>query len=139
MGEIADLSFYGILRGSGMLDDEILELSRRLDPDEQYEFAVEVKRKGKDAAIENLSTPGELKYDFKTKEMEKYAMYRTVEYAKIELELGSGQGSIIEGVYKCSRCGCMKISVVTRQMRRADEPETHFFACTNCPNRWRDG
>lgn len=37
----------------------------------------------------------------------------------------------------CFRCRSKKNTYTTRQIRASDEPETKFFYCYNCENRWK--
>ena len=38
---------------------------------------------------------------------------------------------------KCFKCGKHEIFSFSKQTRSADEPETHFFTCLNCNNKWK--
>ncbi len=133
-------SFEEILKKAGASDDDIIHVSSLLhDDDEKYEFAMEVERTNLGKAMKRLHTFPKLKYDFKTEKTDQFSIYRNTEYAKIEIEAESKHGTIIKGTYKCKRCGNDEVSMVTKQLRRADEPETHLFTCTKCSNTWRIG
>lgn len=132
--------FEGFLRENGASDDEVRTVLEKLkDDSEKYEFTMETERKGIKVALENLKLFSNLPYDFKTREMENFSIYRNTDYAKIEMETESKHGTIIKGQYKCSKCGGDEISMVSKQLRRADEPETHLFTCMKCFDTWRIG
>jgi DNA-directed RNA polymerase subunit M len=40
---------------------------------------------------------------------------------------------------KCQKCGNKEAYWVLRQMRGSDEPESRFYTCTKCGNKWREG
>eukprot|EP01130_Rhizamoeba_saxonica_P001839 TRINITY_DN11675_c0_g1_i1.p1 TRINITY_DN11675_c0_g1~~TRINITY_DN11675_c0_g1_i1.p1 ORF type:complete len:121 (-),score=15.26 TRINITY_DN11675_c0_g1_i1:107-469(-) len=44
---------------------------------------------------------------------------------------------IVDGTVVCEKCGCIKISFYTRQMRSADEGQSVFYTCTKCQWKWR--
>lgn len=37
---------------------------------------------------------------------------------------------------KCSKCKEQNVHVKSKQVRSADEPETHYYLCITCGNRW---
>ena len=37
---------------------------------------------------------------------------------------------------KCSKCKEQNVNVQSKQVRSADEPETHFYECITCSNKW---
>lgn len=37
---------------------------------------------------------------------------------------------------KCSKCKKQNVHVIGKQVRSADEPETHFYTCIECGNKW---
>ncbi len=39
---------------------------------------------------------------------------------------------------KCSKCGNNEAFWILRQMRGSDEPESRFYTCTKCKNKWRE-
>ena len=45
--------------------------------------------------------------------------------------------NIVEGAFKCRRCGSEKTTYYQMQTRSADEPMTQFITCLTCGNRWR--
>ena len=47
--------------------------------------------------------------------------------------------SITDGIHKCRRCNNKKIVHYSLQLRSGDEPMTHFFTCTQCGQKWRQG
>lgn len=108
---------------------------------ERYEFVMEVKTYGKDVAMNNLKSEefSSLPYDFKTRGMSIFDMYKTKEYARVELEVAAPKGAIIVGKYICRNCGCNRIEQTERQFRAADEPATQLFKCTSCFFTWRIG
>lgn len=122
---------------SGEDSDEVI--NRLKDDQEIYEFVFECSKVGFDKAKMRLSSPYKLPFDFLTSGTDLYDLYRDIEYAKIEIDIDTNKGQIIEDSYPCKRCGCKKVYMVSRQLRRADEPETHLFTCTNCYFHWRIG
>ena len=44
---------------------------------------------------------------------------------------------VLEGGFKCDRCGSKKVTMTQRQTRSADEPMTCFYECHNCGKKWR--
>ncbi len=44
---------------------------------------------------------------------------------------------VIEGVYKCRKCGGSKTTQKEMQTRSADEPMTLFITCVECGNGWK--
>ena len=45
--------------------------------------------------------------------------------------------NIVEGAFKCRRCGSEKTTYYQMQTRSADEPMTTFVQCCECPARWK--
>ena len=43
---------------------------------------------------------------------------------------------IIDGIYKCPKCGSRKVITIQKQTRSADEPTTEFNTCV-CGYKWR--
>jgi DNA-directed RNA polymerase subunit M len=39
---------------------------------------------------------------------------------------------------KCPKCGNNEAFWILRQMRGSDEPESRFYTCTKCKNKWRE-
>lgn len=39
--------------------------------------------------------------------------------------------------YECPNCRQKKISTITIQIRRGDEPATTFFSCRSCGHQWK--
>jgi len=39
---------------------------------------------------------------------------------------------------KCTKCGHNEAYWMLRQMRGSDEPESRFYTCTKCGNKWRE-
>lgn len=39
---------------------------------------------------------------------------------------------------ECPKCGHNKAYYYSKQMRAGDEPETLFYTCQKCANKWRD-
>ena len=37
---------------------------------------------------------------------------------------------------KCSKCKEQNVHVIGKQVRSADEPETHFYTCLSCGHKW---
>jgi DNA-directed RNA polymerase subunit M len=38
----------------------------------------------------------------------------------------------------CPKCGHNEAFWILRQMRGSDEPESRFYTCTKCGNKWRE-
>jgi len=39
---------------------------------------------------------------------------------------------------KCPKCGHDEAYWIIRQMRGSDEPESRFYTCVKCGNKWRE-
>ena len=39
---------------------------------------------------------------------------------------------------KCPKCGHNEAFWILRQMRGSNEPESRFYTCTKCKNKWRE-
>jgi DNA-directed RNA polymerase subunit M/transcription elongation factor TFIIS len=134
------VSFEEVLTLNEPNEEERQKIREALrNEEEKYEFIVEVRRNGIARAKENLQKYKELPYGFKTKDTDVHDIYKTLEYAKIEIDVDTKKGTVIEGVYTCGNCGFKKVSMVTKQLRRADEPETNLFTCLRCFSTWRVG
>jgi len=46
--------------------------------------------------------------------------------------------SLEESTTPCKKCGDKKVSMITKQVRSADEPTTAFYACGGCGFRWQE-
>lgn len=45
--------------------------------------------------------------------------------------------NVVEGIYKCPKCGSRKTRTEQKQTRAADEGTTEITFCTTCFNTWR--
>jgi DNA-directed RNA polymerase subunit M/transcription elongation factor TFIIS len=62
--------------------------------------------------------------------------YKDVEQKQIEESLYKND-FIEEGIYTCKRCNCKRVTVVSKQIRSADEGESTFITCVSCKLKWR--
>jgi len=45
--------------------------------------------------------------------------------------------NMIEGIYRCPKCGSKKTTTVQKQTRSSDEPTTEINSCVGCGSVWR--
>ena len=57
--------------------------------------------------------------------------------AKVDNEIFRNKVEVVEGVFKCGKCGSRETVSTEKQMRSADEPMTIFVRCTQCGNKWK--
>jgi DNA-directed RNA polymerase subunit M/transcription elongation factor TFIIS len=55
----------------------------------------------------------------------------------IDAEIFLNRDKVIKGI-KCEKCGGDNVTYRQAQTRSADEPETVFFRCLACSNRWKE-
>lgn len=44
---------------------------------------------------------------------------------------------VVEGIFKCKKCGSKRTTYYSLQTRSSDEPMTNFITCVDCQNRWK--
>ncbi|KYK34692.1 MAG: DNA-directed RNA polymerase subunit M [Thermoplasmatales archaeon SG8-52-3] len=54
------------------------------------------------------------------------------------LEDGNLNNVLPKTKIKCPKCGNNEAFWILRQMRGSDEPESRFYTCTKCKNKWRE-
>jgi DNA-directed RNA polymerase subunit M/transcription elongation factor TFIIS len=64
-------------------------------------------------------------------------IWKAIKIALALREQESNMKVITHSDKKCYKCGKNEVFSLSRQTRSADEPETHFYTCLNCDNKWR--
>jgi DNA-directed RNA polymerase subunit M/transcription elongation factor TFIIS len=102
--------------------DKLLELSgllNKIGPKKTIKYLEDNKEKEFIDLIKNSSPFGESR--------RKYFLNMTASLRSL--------ANMVEGIYKCARCGSKKVKTIQKQTRSSDEPTTEFNSCV-CGHNW---
>jgi DNA-directed RNA polymerase subunit M/transcription elongation factor TFIIS len=66
-----------------------------------------------------------------------YLSPQELDPAKWEPNEDINTDDVVEGIFKCKRCGSKRTTYYSLQTRSSDEPMTNFITCVECHNRWK--
>ncbi len=107
------------------------------DKNDVYELLYDASTNGVDQSITRAKSEPTVPYCFKSKNNEHLSWCRNPDFIMLEIKASDTSSVIVEDQYKCPRCKCTSIAVASKQMRRADEPETNIYTCTMCACTWK--